>query len=256
MSILKEFNKENLAVKVLDTREAMGALAAKEIGKKIIELQQKKDEINIIFAAAPSQNEVLENLIRNSDIDWTKINGFHMDEYIGLTSEAPQLFGNFLRERLFDRVPFRAVYYINGGAADIEKECKRYTKLLQKHPVDIVCLGIGENGHIAFNDPDVAKFNDLKVIKRVKLDEICRQQQVNDGCFKQLSDVPREALTLTIPTLMSGKHLFCSAPAKTKADAVNSMVNGTVTEKCPASILRIHRSTVLYCDKDSGSAIL
>ena len=256
MSILKEIKKEKLEIKILDTRETMGALAAKEKGERIVELQRQKEEVNIIFAAAPSQNEVLENLIKNTNIDWAKINGFHMDEYIGLSPDAPQLFSNFLKDRLFDRVPFRAVYYINGGAEDIEKECERYTKLLNQHPVDIVCLGIGENGHIAFNDPDVAKFNDLKVIKCVKLDEICRQQQVNDGCFKQLSDVPREALTLTIPTLMSGKHMFCSVPAKTKADAVNGMVNGTVTEKCPASILRTHESTVLYCDKDSGSRIL
>lgn len=256
MSILKEFNKEKLTVKVSDTREAMGALAAEEIGKKIVELQQEKEEINIIFAAAPSQNEVLENLIKNPDIDWTKINGFHMDEYIGLPSEAPQLFSNFLRERLFDRVPFRAVYYINGGAADIESECERYTKLLKEHPVDMVCLGIGENGHIAFNDPGVAKFDDAKVIKRAKLDEVCRQQQVNDGCFGQLSEVPTEALTLTIPTLMGGGYLFCSVPAKTKAKAVCAMVNGAVTEMCPASILRTHDSAVLYCDKDSGSGIL
>ncbi len=256
MAILKAFQKEKLTVKVSDTRAAMGALAAQEIGRKIVELQREKEEINIIFAAAPSQNEVLENLIKNPAIDWTKINGFHMDEYIGLDSAAPQLFGNFLRERLFDRVPFRVVYYIGGGAADIESECERYTTLLKEHPVDIVCLGIGENGHIAFNDPGVAKFDDTKVIKRATLDEVCRQQQVNDGCFRQLEEVPKEALTLTIPTLMSGKHLFCSVPAKTKADAVCAMVNGDVTEACPASILRTHDSAVLYCDKDSGSGIL
>lgn len=256
MSMIKAYYKEKLAVKVSDTREAMGALAAEEVGKKIIELQQEKAEINMIFAAAPSQNEVLENLVKNPTIDWTKINGFHMDEYIGLASAAPQRFGNFLRERLFGKVPFQAVYYINGGAADIQSECERYAGLLKEHPVDIVCLGIGENGHIAFNDPGVAKFDDAAVIKRVKLDEVCRQQQVNDGCFAQLADVPTEALTLTIPTLMSGKYLFCTVPAKTKANAVEAMINGKVTEACPASILRTHDNAVLYCDSDSGSKLL
>ena len=256
MHVLKEFQKEKLSVKVLDTRAAMGALAAKEIGEKIVELQQEKSEINIIFAAAPSQNEVLEHLIKNPAIDWAKINGFHMDEYIGLHSTAPQLFGNFLRERLFDRAPFQNVYYINGGAADIEEECERYAALLKEHPVDIVCLGIGENGHIAFNDPGVAKFDDTSVIKRAKLDEVCRQQQVNDGCFGNLAEVPKEALTLTIPTLMSGNYLFCSVPAKTKANAVLAMIKGDITETCPASVLRQHDNAVLYCDKDSGSGIL
>lgn len=256
MGLLKEFYKDKLAVKILDTREEAGALAARSIGEKIVELQKRKDEINIVFAAAPSQNEVLENLIKIPGIDWTKINGFHMDEYIGLDSEAPQLFGNFLRERLFDRVPFQAVYYINGAAEDIESECERYSELLKEHPVDIVCLGIGENGHIAFNDPGVAKFDDGKAIKRAKLDEMCRQQQVNDGCFKRLADVPAEALTLTIPTLMSGKHLFCTVPAVTKANAVYAMINGSISEQCPASVLRIHDNAVLYCDKDSGNKVL
>ncbi|MBP3361999.1 MAG: glucosamine-6-phosphate deaminase [Clostridia bacterium] len=256
MGLLKSFYKEKMQVQIWEKREDMGEAAANDIGKKITELQQKQKEINIIFAAAPSQNEVLEGLAGNTDIDWTKINGFHMDEYIGLSSEAPQNFGNFLRERLFGRVPFKAVYYINGGASDIESECKRYSKLLEEHPIDIVCLGIGENGHIAFNDPGVAEFNDKKIIKEAKLDAVCRQQQVNDGCFKTISDVPTEALTLTIPTLMSGKYLFCTVPARTKAAAVYAMINGGITESCPASILRTHNNASLYCDRDSANKVL
>lgn len=256
MHVLKTFYKDKLQITVWETRAEMGKTAASEIAEKIIELQSIKDEINIIFAAAPSQNEVLAGLKENYEIDWTKINAFHMDEYIGLDSNAPQLFGNFLKDRLFGQVPLKAVYYINGGAPDIERECERYTKLLEEHPVDIVCLGIGENGHIAFNDPGVADFDDPQAIKRAKLDDICRQQQVNDGCFKQLSDVPAEALTLTIPALMNGTYLFCTVPAETKAAAVYAMINGNITEECPASILRTHAHAALYCDKDSGSKIL
>ena len=256
MGLLKSFYKEKMQVQIWEKREDMGAAAANDIGKKIAELQQKQEEINIIFAAAPSQNEVLEQLVKNTNIDWKRINGFHMDEYIGLAAEAPQLFGNFLRERLFDRAPFNAVYYLNDGVSGVESECKKYTKLLKEHPIDIVCLGIGENGHIAFNDPGVAKFDDEKTIKRVRLDEVCRQQQVNDGCFKTISDVPTEALTLTIPTLMSGKFLFCTVPARTKAVAVYAMINGGITESCPASVLRTHNHAVLYCDRDSGNKIL
>lgn len=256
MGLLKSFYREKLRIHILETREEMGALAAKDIGGAIVELQQIKEEVNIIFAAAPSQNEVLACLTENADIDWRKINGFHMDEYMGLDSGAPQLFGNFLKVRLFDRVPFKAVYYINGSAQDIEGECERYAGLLREHPPDIVCLGIGENGHIAFNDPGAADFGDKRIVKRVRLDEACRRQQVNDGCFRQISDVPEEAMTLTVPALMSGGRLFCTVPAITKADAVWAMINGSISEKCPASVLRMHENAVLYCDKDSGSRIL
>lgn len=249
------FQQDRLQVKIFKTRGEMGMAAAQEIGNKILELQKEKAELNIIFAAAPSQNETLENLIRYPGIDWSRINGFHMDEYIGLRPDAPQNFGNFLRTRLFEKVPFQNVYYINGGAQDIDGECGRYTRLLNGHPVDIVCMGIGENGHIAFNDPPVADFNDPCRMKRVALDSVCRQQQVNDGCFAALDDVPVEALTLTIPTLLSGAHLFCMVPASTKAEAVREMLNGEICTACPASVLRTHPSAVLYCDKDSSSRL-
>lgn len=252
----KEFSKDKLKVKIFNSRTDMGVAAATDIGRKIEELQKEKDEINIIFAAAPSQNEVLENLIKYDGIDWNRINAFHMDEYIGLTETAPQRFGNFLKTHIFGLVPFKNIYYIDGGAEDIEAECKRYTKLLEDNPVDIVCLGIGENGHIAFNDPPVADFNDTFAIKRVKLDDICRQQQVNDGCFSSLESVPTDALTLTIPSLMKGKHLFCSVPAITKADAVKAMIEDDISIACPCTILRKHENAVLYCDSDSSSKLI
>ena len=220
MAIVKTEQVDKLNVKVYQTREEMGRAAAEEAAAAIRAAIAAKGEINMIFAAAPSQNEFLAHLIADKSIDFTKINAFHMDEYIGLPADAPQGFGNFLRERLFDRVPFKTVNTIDSTAADPEAECRRYAALLQAHPCDIVCMGIGENGHIAFNDPHVADFGDKAAVKVVALDETCRQQQVNDGCFARLDDVPTHALTLTIPTLTAPEAVFCIVPAKTKANAV------------------------------------
>ncbi len=254
--MLKELKKDKLVCKIYETRNEMGACAADEIYACIMNLLQEKDELNMIFAAAPSQNEVLASLVAKKDIPWEKINAFHMDEYIGLPASAPQAFGNFLKAAIFDLVPFKNVYLINASAADAETECARYTELLKAHPIDIVCLGIGENGHIAFNDPGVAKFDDPCLIKPAKLDLVCRNQQVNDGCFKSLDEVPEYALTLTVPMLTSGTYMFCVVPAPTKADAVLATMTGEITEDCPASILRTHNNAILYCDKDSAAHIL
>ncbi len=253
--MLKELKKDKLLCKVYKTRAEMGVAAAEDVRERILALLEEKEELNMIFAAAPSQNEVLAGLVSMKDIPWEKINAFHMDEYIGLSMDAPQRFGTFLKNAIFDKVPFKNVYLIN-SAAEAEEECARYTDLLKTHPVDIVCLGIGENGHIAFNDPDVADFNDPALIKVVGLDDICRQQQVNDGCFAKIDDVPKTALSLTIPALTSGTYMFCVVPAATKANAVDNTMHGEITEKCPASILRKHDNACLYCDSDSGVSLL
>ena len=256
MAIVKTEQVDKLNVKVYQTREEMGKAAAEEAAAAIRAAIAAKGEINMIFAAAPSQNEFLAHLIADKSIDFTKINAFHMDEYIGLPADAPQGVGNFLRERLFERVPFKTVNTIDSTAADPEAECRRYAALLQAHPCDIVCMGIGENGHIAFNDPHVADFGDKAAVKVVALDETCRQQQVNDGCFARLDDVPTHALTLTIPTLTAPEAVFCIVPAKTKANAVYAALRGGITEACPASILRRHANATLYCDADSAARVL
>ena len=256
MAIVKTEQVDKLNVKVYQTREEMGRAAAEEAAAAIRAAIAAKGEINMIFAAAPSQNEFLAHLIADKSIDFTKINAFHMDEYIGLPADAPQGFGKFLRERRFDRVPFKTVNTIDSTAADPEAECRRYAALLQAHPCDIVCMGIGENGHIAFNDPHVADFGDKAAVKVVALDETCRQQQVNDGCFARLDDVPTHALTLTIPTLTAPEAVFCIVPAKTKANAVYAALRGGITEACPASILRRHANATLYCDADSAARVL
>ncbi|MDE6801467.1 MAG: 6-phosphogluconolactonase, partial [Muribaculaceae bacterium] len=193
----------------------MGKKAAADVSAAIKKALEEKDEISIIFAAAPSQNEFLQSLTSDPTIDWTRINAYHMDEYIGLDADAPQGFGNFLRERIFDKVPFRSVNLIPNKPSNNDEAIESYTEKLKQTGVDITCMGIGENGHIAFNDPHVADFNDPNMMKIVELDNKCRQQQVNDGCFKKLEDVPTHAFTLTIPTLMSAKDIFCMVPAAT-----------------------------------------
>ena len=217
---MKTFDKDLLKVNIYSSREEMGEAAAADVKAAILRALSEKETINMIFAAAPSQNEVLANLANDMEIPWGRVNAFHMDEYIGLDKNAPQGFGNFLRDHIFGIAPFKSVNYIRIDAPDAEAECERYSALLRENPVDIVVLGIGENGHIAFNDPPFADFSDPKLVKPVKLDEVCRNQQVNDGCFASIDEVPTHALTLTVPALMSGKELYCIVPAKTKANAV------------------------------------
>lgn len=247
---LKPFEVDKLEVAVYPGRQEMGEEAGKAVEKKILELLEQQPEIRMIFAAAPSQNEVLAYLRQSERIPWEKITAFHMDEYIGLDDRAPQRFANFLKEHLFDRVHFKAVHLINGDQ-DPEAACERYAALLAEKPIDIVCLGIGENGHIAFNDPPVADFDDPKAVKVVELEHACRQQQVNDGCFASLDKVPRQAVTLTIPTLMAGKYLYCVVPGPTKREAVKATLEDAISTHCPATILRRHPHCKLYLDYGS-----
>ncbi len=252
---MKEMTAGSLKIKIMDSRKAMGAEAARDISRAIAGIIQEKGVCNMIFAAAPSQNEVLAALVADSSIDWQKVNAFHMDEYLGLSQDAPQGFGNFLKRAIFSRVNMKSVYYIHSDAKDRKQECERYSALLRQYPVDIVCMGIGENGHIAFNDPHVADFRDEHLVKVVDLDEACRLQQVHDGCFAKLDDVPQYAITLTIPALVHCREAFCVVPAATKAQAVHDTVLGEISEHCPASILRRHDKAVLYLDPDSAKLI-
>ena len=252
---MKTLKQDKLVVEIYENRTLMGEAAARDIKAKIGELLAQKSEINMIFAAAPSQNDVLKSLVEDKEIEWDRVNAYHMDEYIGLDKDAPQGFGNFLKEHIFGLVPFKSVNYIDITATDPETEANRYGKLLQANPTDIVIMGIGENGHIAFNDPPVADFKDEKWVKPVKLDEICRQQQVNDGCFASIDKVPTHAMTLTVPTLVRAPYLFCIVPAKTKANAVYETLNGSIDEHCPASILRTHDNAKLYLDNESSKLL-
>ncbi|HPC77931.1 MAG TPA: glucosamine-6-phosphate deaminase [bacterium] len=254
VSPFKEIKVDEVLVKIYKNRDEMGKAAAFDVAERIREIARVKDTINIVFAAAPSQNEFLSYL-NMEKLDWNKINAFHMDEYIGLPADAPQSFASFLKERLFSKKPFKNIFYINGNAVSPEEECNRLSRLLEDNPLDITCMGIGENGHIAFNDPHVADFDDPKKVKIVDLDEKCRQQQVNDGCFKDIDDVPRYAITMTIPTLVSSPFIFCIVPGKQKAEAVRNTLLGPVSESCPASIIRRCKNSILYLDLDSASKL-
>ena len=252
---MKSYKVDKLNVAIYENRTLMGEAAARDIKAKIAQLLSQKQEINMIFAAAPSQNDVLKALVEDKEIEWNRVNAYHMDEYIGLDKDAPQGFGNFLKAHIFSLVPFKSVNYIDISTTNPEEEAERYGKLLDENPTDIVIMGIGENGHIAFNDPPVADFNDKKTVKPVKLDEVCRQQQVNDGCFATINDVPTHAMTLTVPTLVRAPYLFCIVPAPTKAKAVYETLNGNVDEHCPASILRTHENAKLYLDNQSSKLL-
>lgn len=252
--MLKQFRKDSLLVEIFPSRSQMGQAAARDIEDAICRFIAEKGACNVIFAAAPSQNEVLAGLAASQRIDWTKVHAFHMDEYVGIAPTAPQGFANFLRTALFEKVPMGSVEYLDCTARP-EQETERYAALLAKNPADLVVMGIGENGHIAFNDPHVADFQDPLAVKTVALDEKCRLQQVHDGCFRDLSAVPTHAMTLTIPTLCRPERVFCIVPAITKAQAVRDTVNGPISESCPASILRRHPNATLYLDPDSASGL-
>lgn len=256
MSVLKDFYCNNLRVRVFSTRGEMGVCAGTEAALKIKELLAVKETINVMFAAAPSQNETLQAIVADPDIDWTRVNAFHMDEYVGLDEKHPAGFRNFLNRAIFDGKPFRTVNLLNGNAADPDAEAARYSQLLQENPLDVCILGIGENGHIAFNDPPVADFNDPKLVKVVKLEHRCRQQQVNDGCFEVIDQVPTHALSVTIPGMCSAAWMYCSVPAATKAEAVYNVIHGEVSTSCPATILRKQPHAFLYTDADAGKGLL
>lgn len=254
VSTSKKFFKESLEVNVFGSRLEMGQDAAERVAGKINELLQTKEQVNMIFAAAPSQNEFLEALL-TKNVDWSRVNAFHMDEYIGLDAAAPQGFGNFLRDRLFSKVSFAMTAYLNGNAAAPEQECKRYADLLEHFPADICCMGIGENTHLAFNDPHVADFNDPQIVKVVELDLECRQQQVNDGCFNEITAVPTHALTLTIPTLNKAVYVYCMVPGDKKAPAILHTLTAAITAQFPSTILRTHPRAVLFLDEASSALI-
>lgn len=256
MAVLKDFYANKLRVRVFDSRKAMGDAAGAEAARCIKELLAKKEVVNVMFAAAPSQNETLAALVEDPDIDWSRVNAFHMDEYVGLDESHPAGFRNFLRRAIFDSKPFCSVNLLNGNAENPEEEAVRYHELLAAHPLDVCILGVGENGHIAFNDPPVANFEDSMYVKVVELEEVCRMQQVHDGCFASLEQVPTHALSVTIPGLCAARYMFCSVPAATKAEAVKHTVEDPVSTACPATILKEQEHACLYTDKDAGKYLL
>ena len=235
------------------SRAELGRKAARDIAEAIRNGLQQKPQLRIMFAAAPSQGEMLAALRMEPGIDWRRVHAFHMDEYIGLEPGVAQRFGSWLSKTFFDHVPLGSVQLIE-PRDDAGAECIRYASALAEGPLDLILLGIGANGHLAFNDPP-ADLNDPVPVQVVKLDEMCRRQQVLDGCFGSLDEVPKTAITVTVPTLLSGQELFCCVPGNLKASAVQAALESPVSGDCPATALRTHARCTLYLDPDSSSMI-
>lgn len=232
------------------TRAAMAHAAASDIAAHLRDLLDGQERLRMVFAAAPSQAEMLAGLSTAPGIDWRRITAFHMDEYLGLQPGDPASFVSWLRRHFFDRVPIGEVHLME-PADDPEATSAKYAALLGTAPIDVVCLGIGVNGHVAFNDPPVADFDDPLDVKVVTLDQDCRQQQVDEGCFRALDLVPRQAMTITVPPLMRANRLFAVVPGAIKREAVRRTLQGPISTDCPASILRTHPNCTLYLDKES-----
>ena len=245
---------DGLAVEVHATAAAAGAAAAAAVADCLAGLARRHGRLRMVFAAAPSQEEFLAALTLMPGVPWPRITAFHLDEYLGLPPDAPQRFVNWLQPRLLRRVPFAAVHTLDGGA-DPAAEAQRYAALLRAQPLHVACLGIGENGHLAFNDPPDADFADPALVRVATLEQRCRQQQVHDGCFASLADVPLRALTLTIPAIMGARHIFAVVPSAAKAPAVRDALLGPIAASCPASILRRHRSARLYLDAAAAALL-
>ena len=253
---MKHFAIDRLKIEIHPDRAALGAAASEKAAVILRDTIAKNHSARIIVASAPSQDELLETLTATAGIDWSCVTVFHMDEYVGLAPDHHATFRAYQKTRFLSKVTPAAFHGIGGESTDADAECARYAALLAEAPIDLVCMGIGENGHIAFNDPPVADFRDPLMVKVVELDEPCRRQQVHDGCFPDIDSVPIRAITLTCPALMSGKNLVCVVPGPRKADAVAATLGGKMSESCPATILRTHPSATIYLDTASASKIL
>jgi glucosamine-6-phosphate deaminase len=241
-----------LSVQVHRNRPAMGHAAAAIVAAELREQVARHGRAAIILASAPSQNEFLMALKADASIQWNRITAFHLDEYVGLDIAHPASFRRFLKDRLLDHVPIRAFEALDGQAQDLAAECERYAARLREEQPLIAVLGIGENGHLAFIDPPMCDFFDHATVRVVTLDEVCRQQQVHDGAFAQVEDVPTTALSLTVPYLMSVPRAVAIVPGPAKRAAISTALEGPVTTACPASILRRHPFAMLLLDEDSA----
>ncbi len=240
------------------TRIAMGTASARHFLQRVRHVLTTKPVCRVIFGCAPSQDEFFAGLLAETRSDpnlWSRVEVFHMDDYVGLTEDAPQSFRHYLRRHLLDHVAVKQFHLIRGEAPSPEAEAVRYAGLLGAAPIDVIGMGLGENGHIAFNDPPVADFADPVLAKVVAMDEICRQQQVNDGCFPRLEAVPRLAITITVPVFARAGSLVCTVPGPRKAQAVRGALTAPIGPACPGTILRVHPDSALFLDRDSAALL-
>lgn len=237
-------------------KKSLGEAAAAEAAAKICAAVAARGEARVVFASAASQFEFIEALLAHAEIDWSKVRGFHLDEYVGLPADHPASFRRFLRERLLAKLPCppRSFTFVGGDAPDTAAECARLEAEVREAPVDLACIGIGENGHVAFNDPP-ADFETKAAYAIVALDEVCRRQQVGEGWYPSLDAVPTHAYSMTVPQIMAARSIVCVVPDARKADAVAAAVDGPLTNRCPSSILREHPDCTLYLDPPAASKL-
>ncbi|HYE33661.1 MAG TPA: glucosamine-6-phosphate deaminase [Methylomirabilota bacterium] len=250
---LKQFKVDELPVRIFRNGEDLAAEAAEVTHAYLTSVIAKQGQARVILATGRSQVDFLKRLVAMPGLDWKKVTCFHMDEYLGISADHPGSFRRYLRERVESLVQPKEFHWIQGDTWLPLDECDRYEKLLQEAPIDLCCLGIGENGHLAFNDPPVARFNDKRLVKLLKLDDVCKNQQFKEGHFPSIEAVPPYAFSLTVPALCIAKAMLCVAPEKRKAEPVRWTLEGPIAESCPASFLRKQPHCLLFLDEGSAS---
>jgi glucosamine-6-phosphate deaminase len=253
-SLLRRFTVDNVDVHVYQDKQSLGKAAADFVATHLIEALAARGEANLVLATGASQYDFLSALRGRTDVDWSNVTAFHLDEYLNLSPQHPASFRRYLRERFFDYVQMKAVHLLEGDAPDPQAEIARYEALLADHPVDVACVGIGENGHLAFNDPPADFETDAKILI-VDLDEACRRQQVGEGHFPDIDAVPPQALSMSIPAILEAKVVSCVVPDQRKAEAVRCTLEGAITPDCPASALRRHTDCRIFLDEGSAGLL-
>jgi glucosamine-6-phosphate deaminase len=241
-----------MKIQIKNTKEELGREAAGKGAELIRKAIRERGEANIIVPAGASQFEMLEALV-HARVDWSKVTAFHLDEYIGLTEDHPASFRKYLKERFVSKVPLKDFHYVD-GTDDPVIECARLGEIILKYPIDVAFIGIGENGHLAFNDPP-ADFDTNDPFIIVNLDEACRTQQFNEGWFPSMEEVPKTAISMSVRQILKSDSIICTVPDKRKAEAVKNAIEGSVTPECPASILRTHSKVHYYLDREASSLI-
>jgi glucosamine-6-phosphate deaminase len=253
----RSFAVDRLSIAVFPGRADLGRAAAAAAASYLRGVISSQGGARVVLACAPSQDEFLAALADGAanPVDWGRVTAFHMDEYVGLDGGHPRSFRRYLRDHFLSRVGMGAFHPLAAEDPDSAAVCGRYSRLLAEGPIDLICLGIGENGHIAFNDPPIADFEDPVRVKKVELDDACRRQQVNDGCFPSVGEVPSHALTITVPVFRAARRLSIHVPGPRKAAAVRAALLGPIATACPASILRLHPSATLYLDSAAAGGL-
>ncbi|MGB8480237.1 MAG: glucosamine-6-phosphate deaminase [Acidobacteriaceae bacterium] len=253
---VQQYQVEKLKVEIHPTGEAAAAAAAQSAASSLMQLAKTNPEFAVIFATGASQLDTLQALTQISGLPWGQVRGFHMDEYVGLSPDHPASFRRYLRDNLTQKVQMKEFFEIDGTASNPEQACKDYAALLRAANPQLCLLGIGENGHLAFNDPGVADFNDPLDVKIVQLDTTCRQQQAAEGWFGSLEEVPQRAMTITIPALFRTPKLIASVPGPRKAAIVRRALEDSISTACPATLLRTHPNATVYLDRESSAQVM